>query len=70
MNGNAMFLVADKDVQKVDILFNKFRAEINKGGLVSKEVLWDQADGDVLKLTGISAEELMLFDEKAKKKPE
>lgn len=67
MNGNAMFLVADKDVQKVDILFNKFRAEINKGGLVSKEVLWDQADGDVLKLTGISAEELMLFDEKAKK---
>ena len=68
MNGNAMFLVADKDVQKVDILFNKFRAEINKGGLVSKEVLWDQADGDVLKLTGISAEELMLFDEKAKKK--
>ena len=67
MNGNAMFLVADKDVQKVDILFNKFRAEINKGGLVSKEVLWDQADGDVLKLTGISTEELMLFDEKAKK---
>ena len=67
MNGNAMFLVADKDVQKVDILFNKFRAEINKGGIVSKEVLWDQADGDVLKLTGISAEELMLFDEKAKK---
>ena len=52
-----MFLVADKDVQKVDILFNKFRAEINKGGIVSKEVLWDQADGDVLKLTGISAEE-------------
>lgn len=34
---------------------------------MSKEVLWDQADGDVLKLTGISAEELMLFDEKAKK---
>ena len=62
-----MFLLDDKDVQKVDILFNKFRAEINKGGLVSKEVLWDQADGDVLKLTGISAEELMLFDEKAKK---
>ena len=24
MNGNAMFLVADKDVQAVDILFNKY----------------------------------------------
>lgn len=67
MNGNAMFLVADKDVPAVDILFNKTRAEINKGGVVSKDVLWDQADGDVLKLTDVNAEELLLFDQKAKK---
>lgn len=67
MNGNAMFLVADKDVSAVDILFNKTRAEINKGGVVSKDVLWDQADGDVLKLTDVNAEELLLFDQKAKK---
>lgn len=66
MDGNIMFMVADKDVAAVDKIFNKFRADRSPGGLISKEILWDQADGDVLKIREVPSEDLLLFDSKAR----
>lgn len=66
LDGNVMFMVADKDVARVDRVFNKFRAERSQGGMIPKEVLWDQADGNVLKIKNVPVEDLLLFAEKAK----
>lgn len=65
--GICIFLYADRDRERAEQVFARFRAEHGRAGIVDQGVFWAYAKEDVRTLSGLSVHEAMLFSEKAEK---
>ena len=65
--GICIFLYADRNRERAEQVFAKFRAEHGRAGIADQSVFWAYAKDDVRTLTGLSVHEAMLFSEKAEK---
>lgn len=65
--GICIFLYADRDRERAEQVFARFRAEHGRAGIADQGVFWAYAKEDVRTLSGLSVHEAMLFSEKAEK---
>lgn len=63
----SMIIIPDKFEKEASRLMNDIRANIIEGGLVTKDMLWTRSNGEVLKMNGLSTEEVVRLAEKAER---
>lgn len=63
----SMLITTDRHQKEVSNLMKNTRAKIIDGGLVPKDMLWTRADGNILKMNGITTNEVVRLSEKAEK---